>query len=75
MTITLSAEHLYLAVIFILMAIQVYQWRVIGKMYKECDSLWSQIGVLASSVASQIISIQQELSKKEDKKSVKELID
>lgn len=75
MTITLSAEHLYLAIIFILMAIQVYQWRVIGKMYKECDSLWSQIGVLASSVASQIISIQQELSKKEDKKSVKELID
>jgi hypothetical protein len=75
MTITLNAEHLYLAIIFILMAIQVYQWRVIGKMYKECDSLWSQIGVLASSIASQIISIQQELNKKEDKKSVKELID
>jgi len=68
MTVTLSAEHLYLVIIFVLMAIQVYQWRVIQKMYKECDSLWSQIGVLASSISNQIISIQRELNNKQDKK-------
>lgn len=68
MTVTLNPEHLYLAIIFILMAIQVYQWRVIGKMYKECDALWSQLGILAASLANQIISLQQEVNKKEDKK-------
>ena len=75
MTITLNVEHLYLAIILVLMAIQVFQWRVIGKMYKECDSLWSQLGILASGISNQIITIQRELNNKEDKKSVKELID
>lgn len=68
MTFTVTTEHLYLGIIFILMIIQVYQWRLIYKTFKECDALWTQLGNLASSLASQIIAIQQELSKKEDKK-------
>lgn len=69
MTFTVNPEHVYLAIILILMAIQVYQWRVIGKMVKECDLLWTQLGTLASSIASQIISMQQDINRKEDKKN------
>lgn len=68
MTFTVTSEHVYLAVIFILMAIQVWQWRIIYIMYREIDSLWTQIGTLAMSISNQIITLQQELSKKEDKK-------
>lgn len=75
MTFTLDTEHFYLAIILVLMAIQVYQWRLISKASKECDDLWTQLGILAATLADQIISIQKELNKKEDKKSVKELID
>lgn len=68
MTFTITSEHVYLAVIILLMSIQVWQWKVIYKMYRECDSLWTQLGTLAASIANQIISLQQEISKKEDKK-------
>jgi len=68
MTFTISSEHVYIAIILILMAIQVWQWRLIFKFQKECDHIWTQLGTLAASLATQIISIQQELTKKEDKK-------
>jgi hypothetical protein len=68
MTFTIGSEHVYVAIILILMAIQVWQWRVIFKFQKECDHLWTQLGTLAASLAAQIISMQQEISKKEDKK-------
>ena len=69
MTFTVTSEHVYLSVILVLMIVQVWQWRVIYKTYREYDSLWTQIGVLAASISAQIIAIQQELNKKEDKKA------
>ena len=68
MTFTISSEHVYIAIILVLMGIQVWQWRLIFKFQKECDHIWTQLGTLAASLATQLLSIQQEINKKEDKK-------
>lgn len=68
MTFTINPEHVYLGVILLLMIIQVFQWRIIARLRKECDDIWTQIGTLAVSMTNQILGLQQDLNKKEDKK-------
>ena len=68
MTITITQEHFYLGVIVLLMIVQMFQWRAIYKLKGECDKIWEQLGTLVSGVSNQIISIQRDLSGKEDKK-------
>lgn len=68
MTFTINSEHFLIGVIVLLMVLQVLQWRAANKLAKECDDLWAQLGTLASGLASQLIALQKELSKKEDKK-------
>lgn len=75
MTFTIESEYIYLIAVLLLMLVQVIQWRVMVKLRKEFEDVWTQIGTLAVGVSSQLLSLQQELNKKEDKKSVKELID
>ena len=69
MTITITQEHLYIGVIVFLMVLQLLQWRAISKLREECDRIWEQLGTLISGVSNQIISIQKDLSSKEDKKA------
>lgn len=68
MTITFTEEHLYVGIIIILMAIQVYQQRAIRALEKECDDIWTQLGTLVGSVSKEIISIQKDIASKQDKK-------
>lgn len=68
MTVTITQEHFYIGVIVLLMVLQIFQWRFIYKLNKECDRIWEQLGTLVSGVSNQIISIQKDLSTKEDKK-------
>lgn len=75
MTFTIESEYIYLIAVLLLMLVQVVQWRMIVKIRKEFEDVWTQIGTLAVGVSNQLLSLQQELNKKEDKKSVKELID
>lgn len=75
MTFTIESEYIYLIAVLLLMLIQVVQWRMIVKIRKEFEDVWTQIGTLAVGVSNQLLNLQQELNKKEDKKSVKELID
>lgn len=75
MTFTIESEYIYLIAVLLLMFVQVIQWRMIVKMRKEFEDVWTQIGTLAVGVSNQLLNLQQELNKKEDKKSVKELID
>lgn len=75
MTFTIESEYIYLIAVLLLMLVQVVQWRMIVKMRKEFEDVWTQIGTLAVGVSNQLLNLQQELNKKEDKKSVKELID
>lgn len=69
MTLTINPEHVYIAIILLLMVIQIYQWTLVKKLIKECDLLWTQIGTLAAGLSNQIINMQQDISKKEDKKA------
>ena len=75
MTFTIESEYIYLIAVLLLMLVQVIQWRVMVKLRKEFEDVWTQLGTLAVGVSNQLLSLQQELNKKEDKKSVKELID
>lgn len=69
MTITLTQEHLYIGIIVFLILMQILQWRYIIKLQNECERIWEQLGTLVSGVSNQIISIQKDLSTKEDKKA------
>lgn len=68
MTITFTQEHLYVGIIIILVAIQIYQQRTIKALEKECDDIWAQLGTLVGSVSKEIISIQKDIANKQDKK-------
>ena len=68
MTVTLTQEHLYLGIIIILAGLQIYQFRLIEKLEKECDDIWAQLGTLVGNITSQILSLQKDLNGKEDKK-------
>ena len=68
MTLTLTPEHLYIGIIVILVAIQLYQQRTINKLEKECDDIWSQMGTLVGNITSQMLSMQKDINDKQDKK-------
>jgi hypothetical protein len=68
MTVTFTQEHLYIGIIIILAGLQIYQFRLIKKLEKECDDIWAQLGTLVGNITSQILSLQKDLNGKEDKK-------
>lgn len=67
MTFTVNQEHVYLASVLILMAIQVYQQRRIEKLKKDVDNIWTQIGNFALALATKIQDLEKELEKKKEK--------
>jgi hypothetical protein len=68
MTITFTQEHLYVGIIIILIGIQIYQQRLIHKLEKETDDIWSQLGTLVGNLTTQILSMQKDINSKADKK-------
>lgn len=68
MTITITPEYVYLAVVLLLMFIQVVQWATISKLKKEINSLWTQISIIAVSSGNILEGIEKKLNAKEDKK-------
>lgn len=60
MTITITAENLYLAIIAFLMIMQIYQWRIIYKVKSEIDSIWKQIHDLTINIAAEIIKLKKD---------------
>ena len=68
MTITITPEYVYLAVVLLLMFIQVVQWATISKLKKEINSLWTQISIIAVSSGNLLEGIEKKLNAKEDKK-------
>jgi hypothetical protein len=57
MTITITTENVYLGLIFMFMAIQIYQWREIFKLKREAKQIWDQIRVLTINVAAEIMNL------------------
>ena len=68
MTVTFTQEHLYVGIIIVLIAIQIYQQRAIKKLEQECDDIWTQLGTLVGSVSKELISIQKDIANKQDRK-------
>ena len=64
MTVTLTHEHLYIAIIFILMGIQIYQRNSIKKLEKEVDDIWSQMATLVANISIQLTASQKDKNDK-----------
>ena len=67
MTINLTQEHLYVGIILILMAIQVYQQKRISKLEKEVDDIWLQLGVITQGITAKLMDLLKDLNNKQDK--------
>jgi hypothetical protein len=67
MTINLTETTLYVAIIVVLMAIQIYQLVQTKKLEKECKDLWDQLGTLTFSVTAKMFEMQKDINDKQDK--------
>ena len=61
MTFTIEPEQVYLAIIAILMIVQVFQWRYIYKLKFEINQVWSQIGILVTTISLQIEDVKKQI--------------
>lgn len=68
MTINLTETNLYVGIIIILLAMQVYQQVAIKRLEKECKDLWDQLGTLTYSITNKMLEIHKDLNGKQDKK-------
>lgn len=68
MTFTVSTENFYLCIIFILLLLQMYQYRKIYKLTKQIDSIWEQIGMLAMQTSIKLAEITGKQKQIEDEK-------
>ena len=67
MTLTLTNEQIYMGIIVVLVAIQIYQQRLISRLEKETTDIWNQIGVLVTTVTAQLLTMQKDINNKQDK--------
>lgn len=67
MTVTLTIETLYIAIIIILMIIQIYQLTRVKNLEKEVKDLWDQIGTLTFSITGKFLEVRNDLNNKQDK--------
>lgn len=67
MTVTLTIETLYIAIIVILMILQIYQFTLVKYLKKEVKDLWDQIGTLTYSITGKFLDMQKDLNDKQDK--------
>jgi hypothetical protein len=62
MTVTLSTENIYLAIIGLLMVVQVFQWRSIFKLKDEIDSVWNQMAILVGTFGKEVKELQDKFN-------------
>ena len=62
MTVTLTTEQIYLAIIFILLAVQFFQWRSIYKLKNEVNSVWDQLAILVATFSQQIEDVKKKIN-------------
>lgn len=67
MTVTLTIETLYIAIIVVLMALQIYQFTRVKYLEKEVKDLWDQIGTITFSITGKFLEVQKDLNDKQDK--------
>ena len=62
MTVTLSTENIYLAIIAVLMVVQVFQWRSIFRLKEEIDSVWNQMAILVGTFGKEVKELQEKFN-------------
>lgn len=62
MTVTLTAEHVYLGIIFILLAVQFFQWKSIYKLKDDIDQIWTQMAILVTTIAQQVEDVKKKIN-------------
>ena len=62
MTVTLSTENIYLAIIGFLMVVQVFQWRSIFRLKDEVDSVWNQMAILVGTFGKEVKELQDKFN-------------
>jgi len=62
MTVTLSPEQFYLAVIALLMLVQIFQWRAIYKLKDQIDQIWTQAAILVGTFGKEIKKLEEKIN-------------
>jgi hypothetical protein len=62
MTLTITAEQVYLIIIFVLLAVQFFQWRAIYKLKDQIDQIWTQMAVLVASMGKEIKDLEKRVN-------------
>ena len=65
MTIQVTQEWLYIAIILILMGIQIYQQTKLKKLYQEATDIWEQLSVLTMTIANKFTEFDTKLTQLE----------
>lgn len=64
MTFTFTMETFYLVVIFVLMVLQVYQFRLIYRLRQDHNNLWMQVQNLIIGAATAITKLEKKIDDK-----------
>jgi hypothetical protein len=65
MTIQVTQEWLYIAIILVLMGIQIYQQTKLKKLYQEATDIWEQLSVLTMTIANKFTEFDTKLTQLE----------
>lgn len=64
MTFTLTTQGFYLIIIFVLMALQIYQFRLIYKLRKDHTTLWLQVQNFVLAAANAVAQLEKKIDDK-----------
>jgi len=67
MTFTVTQQTFYLIVIFILMIMQVYQFRLIHRLRQDHNTLWLQVQNMILNIAGALTEVEKKINAKKDK--------
>ena len=64
MTFTLTMQTFYLIIIFVLMILQVYQFKLIHRLRQDHNTLWLQVQNVILGIATAITKLEQKIDEK-----------
>lgn len=62
MTFTITTEKVYLAIIFILLCVQFFQWRAIYKLKDQIDQIWTQLAIMVGSFGKEVKDLEKKVN-------------
>ncbi len=68
MTFTVTPDLVYFAMCFVLLILQVIQYGMIRKCKRDLDDVWTQLGVIITTVGIKIKEIETKIEKDEKSK-------